>query len=570
MFSPGKHYIHSFEHLDYLRKNRKCLNLNSPLDFPSMIARNYLQNEYYSLRLAKTCVIINAVSDVQCLPRPLSTIYLFGPDLFGEKEATRKSGYFLDFAHDWKEVNGYGWNSEHLGLNLAKKSELLGRFEEHRWLQDAVANVDQLSTDQLIRIAYDFALQRYEPSGLKSIHGLEAFSETAIGTIARNFSRARANWLVKYDSAFVTNDVVNISELDNDLNRDGFSNDDCLKIGPSNILLTFIAVHFLNTTGWTATIRSLMYLLSCNYLRLVTDLRENEQKLKSATEKWKEILKEKTQHLLEQKEKLEKSVRRFVRSSVESLMEQDAVVDLGGCYFVLGNRIETQLGTVTMDPYLYGNLYTSFLQRIRDINQLIRYKPVLRQQSVSQSSIGSLHKPKVYVASTCYDFRDLRREVEQSLREWGYQPYLNEGSDYIVKIGVGSYQACIDAVKQSDCLVLIIGTRYGGIVENYGMSITELEYRAARDARIPRINFCLNEVWNLAPTVSKNPSMIYPDHFHEGKDKADRIFKFLDYVRKYGEGKADNWVHAFRDSVQLKEILRKRLQQIFPRTFCDQ
>jgi hypothetical protein len=564
MFSPGKNYKQCFEDLDYLRKNKKCLELDSPLDLPSLIARNHLKNEYYSLRLAKTCVIINAISDVQCLPRPLPTIYLFGPDLFGEEESIRKSGYFLDFAHDWKEVNGFGWNSEHLGLNLEKEPELLARFEEHRWLQDAVAKIDELTTDEIIRIAYDFVLQRSDSNGSKRILGLEAFSETSIGTIARNFSRARVNHLVKTDSTYVANDKVSISEIENDLNSDGYSNDDSLKIGPDNHLLTLMAIHFLNTVGWEANLKSLMYLLSCNYLRLMADLVDSKRRLKSAAgNQWKSV-REKVQHLLEEKSRLEKSVSKFVRTSAKALVEQDVIAEIGGRYFALGNQIETPLGKVVLDSYLYFNLYSSYLQRITEINRLIWQKPAY-PQPLSRSKTRTIYMPKVYVASTCYDFRDLRREVEQALREWRYRPYLNEGSDYVVKVGVGSYQACIEAVKQSDCLVLIIGTRYGGIADYYGMSITELEYRTACEAGIPRINFCLNEVWNLAPSVRKNPSMTYPDHFHEGKDRADRIFRFLDYVRKYEEGKTDNWVHPFRDSVQLKEILRKRLQQTFPK-----
>jgi len=373
--------------------------------------------------------------------------------------------------------------------------------------------------------------------------------------------RARANQLVRDGLECTANDIVTITELENDLNQNGFSNEECLKIGPSNNLLTFQAIHFLNSSGWKANVRTLAYLLSCKYLRLETRLREHKKALKLSAPSRKKVLDEKIEYELEEKQKVEKSSLKFVRNSVESLIKQDAIVDLGDYYLALGNELETSFGKITIDPY--NGLYSSVLQKISDIHHLTLHGSP-PNQPILLSRKPTLYKPRVHIASTCHDFRDLRREVAQSLREWGYQPYLNEDSDYPVKVGVSSYQACIDAVKQSDCLVLIIGTRYGGMVEDKGISITELEYRTACEVGIPRINFCLNEVWNLVPVVRKNPGMTYPEYFHEGKEKADKIFKFLDYVRKYEKEKTDNWVHPFRDSVGLKEILQKRLEPVFP------
>ncbi|MGD0027871.1 MAG: DUF4062 domain-containing protein [Candidatus Bathyarchaeia archaeon] len=173
-------------------------------------------------------------------------------------------------------------------------------------------------------------------------------------------------------------------------------------------------------------------------------------------------------------------------------------------------------------------------------------------------------KPRIYLASTCHDFRDLRAEVSYSLRNWGYQPYLNENSDFPVPSGVDSYQACVETVKQSDCLVLVIGTRYGGEVKNLGISITELEYQTARKIGIPRINFCLDFVWNQIQLVRENPEMKYPSFFTERREKITKIFRFLDDVRKYESAKTDNWVYQFKDSVELKRILRRQLKSTVP------
>lgn len=171
-------------------------------------------------------------------------------------------------------------------------------------------------------------------------------------------------------------------------------------------------------------------------------------------------------------------------------------------------------------------------------------------------------KKKVFICSTCEDLKDSRAELKKSLLKWGYEPLLNESSDFPVELGTDSYNACINAVKSCNLLVLIIGTRYGGIVEGEGISITEKEYRTACDLGIPRINFCLNKVWNLVQVVRENPGLKYPKFFTDEKAKVDKLFAFLDFVRKYKAGKTDNWVHPFEDSVQLKEILRYRLRNV--------
>jgi hypothetical protein len=311
-------------------------------------------------------------------------------------------------------------------------------------------------------------------------------------------------------------------------------------------------------------VRSLSYLLACEYLRSTTKLKLKRKQLKYAYSHKRAVsLEEDVEIESARKKKLEKIAHKLVRTSVESLLEQGAISFVNNGYVALGHEIHTHGKKITMDPYAYEVFYKSVLQKIaetHDMTQQIR-KPkslIISSPEITQK------KPRIYVASTCYDLRDLRVEVARALRENGYHPYLNEDSDFPVMKGVNSYQACVEAVKQSDCLVLIIGTRYGGEIQERGISITELEYRTARDFRIPRINFCLDTVWNMVQIKRNNPQLNYPEYFHEKKEKVDKIFRFLDDVRKYEISKEDNWVYPFRNSVELKDILIQRLKMIFP------
>ena len=189
---------------------------------------------------------------------------------------------------------------------------------------------------------------------------------------------------------------------------------------------------------------------------------------------------------------------------------------------------------------------------------------LVRKKEIEGSRNGGLppQRKKIFICSTNYDLQDVRAELKDRLNDWGYQPVLSSGNDTDFPVGTGgdSYKVCIDAVKQSDCLVLIIKYRCGGIIEEEGISITQKEYRTACEENIPRINFCLKETWDLIQVRKKNPNLNYPAYFTEPKDKVEKLFEFLDEVRPVG--KPDNWVQRFQDVVDLKRTLKNRLKLV--------
>jgi hypothetical protein len=209
-----------------LKSKGLFIELDSPLEVPSLVARNYLQKEYYALRLAKTCVVVNGIAHIACRPPPLPTIYLYGPDLMAEKEAIRRSGFFMVFPQEWGSSNGYGWNNERLGLNTSRKSDLLMKYKEYHWLRTMASLIDQLSTEEVIRLAYDIVFGRNEPNGARRVINLEAFSQVAVTTIARNFARARANRLLKNGLKCHPQGSVNIEITENKIQDNGFSEND--------------------------------------------------------------------------------------------------------------------------------------------------------------------------------------------------------------------------------------------------------------------------------------------------------------------------------------------------------
>jgi hypothetical protein len=64
-----------------------------------------------------------------------------------------------------------------------------------------------------------------------------------------------------------------------------------------------------------------------------------------------------------------------------------------------------------------------------------------------------------------------------------------------------SWKVIADTIDSSDYYVLIVGYRYGSVIEDEGISFTEKEFRYAKDKGIPILAFVISDLVN--PTVDK-------------------------------------------------------------------
>lgn len=93
-----------------------------------------------------------------------------------------------------------------------------------------------------------------------------------------------------------------------------------------------------------------------------------------------------------------------------------------------------------------------------------------------------MNKPKVFVSSTIYDFRDLRSALKYWLVEKGYEVRMSERNDFKKDSNQNSYQACLDSIKECDYFILLIGARAGGVYsQNPLVTITQKEYQYANE-----------------------------------------------------------------------------------------
>jgi len=96
--------------------------------------------------------------------------------------------------------------------------------------------------------------------------------------------------------------------------------------------------------------------------------------------------------------------------------------------------------------------------------------------------------PRVYVSSTYQDLQDCRHAIRSALQRMGLDDVAMEtytaGEERPV-------DRCLDDVRSADLYIGVLAWRYG-FVPAGALSITELEYRAAGEAGIPRLVFVLD------------------------------------------------------------------------------
>lgn len=167
-----------------------------------------------------------------------------------------------------------------------------------------------------------------------------------------------------------------------------------------------------------------------------------------------------------------------------------------------------------------------------------------------------LHNKKtIFISSTCYDLADIRSELAFFLKNYGKKVLWSESPDFPVDFYTHSHDICLDNVKKSDQLILIIDKRYGGIYAGNkypkeNISITQYEVKIAMEMQIPIITFVRNTVWteraiykhNLKKEIKISP--FYVDSI--------KVFELIDFILH----SKSNWIYQFENSLDLKLKLK--------------
>lgn len=163
-------------------------------------------------------------------------------------------------------------------------------------------------------------------------------------------------------------------------------------------------------------------------------------------------------------------------------------------------------------------------------------------------------KVNIFISSTCYDLSQIRDDLKQSIIDLGHNPILSEQKDFPIDPNLSNAENCINAInKEADILILIIGNKYGSVLET-GKSITNTEFLTAINKGIPVYTFALKQMTALLPLWEKNKDANFSNIVDD-----NRVFEFLSDVRK----KRGLWNFEFEKAQDIIDIIKAQLSNLF-------
>lgn len=235
----------------------------------------------------------------------------------------------------------------------------------------------------------------------------------------------------------------------------------------------------------------------------------------------------------------------------------------------IGDSISKKLIT-KIDNILYSfNIIDTYLKK--GISSAIQDKIKTCQGKMKEliDIVKMFLQPKVFVASVDYGLEDIRDRLPKFLEEIGFDPIYFESEDFPVKNG-HSHDICLDAVKDCDVFLLIIGPRPGGKYSgsNYpqmkGLRIVHAETKLAAHLNKPIRTFVRQNILNERKT--------YKDNIKEGREIktsfADpEVFRFIDEIQhgwQTEQGKKVNtWLRPFDKITDLERKVESGLKKLF-------
>jgi hypothetical protein len=204
-------------------------------------------------------------------------------------------------------------------------------------------------------------------------------------------------------------------------------------------------------------------------------------------------------------------------------------------------------------------------------------------------------KLRVFVSSTCYDLSILRSELRPFISQMGYEPIMSDYADILYDPRTHTHDSCLKEIPSADVIVLIIGSRFGGlavpsatlsidfpsleklssrpgILENKEkLSITQLEVLKAVEQNIPVYAFVEERVMHDHQLYEKNKNkkdIIEQIEFPsiQRRESAKYIFEFINFL---GHRVTNNSITSFSRLDDIRAHLTGQWSQMFQRLLME-
>ncbi|MCE9631528.1 MAG: DUF4062 domain-containing protein [Planctomycetia bacterium] len=180
---------------------------------------------------------------------------------------------------------------------------------------------------------------------------------------------------------------------------------------------------------------------------------------------------------------------------------------------------------------------------------------------------------KVFVSSTVYDLVDARAEVEALLTEMHLTPVLSDSSSAYFQITPdrNSVECCLVNLRQCDAVILMLSQRYGPALpfwEDPTLSATHAEYREARKCGKPIYVYVRDRLEGEFAIYKRNQDASLEWRW-SGKDGRSLFGLLKEHCTPITEENHSNWFSIFRDSVELKQLVRRDFHAVASRSHLE-
>lgn len=202
---------------------------------------------------------------------------------------------------------------------------------------------------------------------------------------------------------------------------------------------------------------------------------------------------------------------------------------------------------------------------------------------------------KVFISSTCYDLSMVRSELRSFIYNLGHEPIMSEYNDILFDPKDHTHESCVNEIGNSDAIILIIGSRFGGkaipeavnkinieylkstskstevLKEPNKISITQMEVLKAIELDIPIFTFVDSKVLNDHHLYEKNKDKDFIEQIEfpsiDKKETALYIFEFINFLRLRGK---NNSIFEFSKISDIENIIKKQWSALFQRLLHEQ
>ncbi len=157
-------------------------------------------------------------------------------------------------------------------------------------------------------------------------------------------------------------------------------------------------------------------------------------------------------------------------------------------------------------------------------------------------------KYQIFISSTYEDLKDERRKVQDTILSMYHFPI---GMEMFSAGNEEQWEIIQETIDSSDYYVLIIGHRYGSVIEKgefAGISYTQKEFRYALNKKIPVLAFLIDD---------KVP--VTPDKIEDNAVKKQKLKEFKDEVK---DGRTVEWWTSPEDlAIRVMNALNKQINR---------